>query len=296
MIRLDLGFKQSRGIINHIGVSGGKDSTALLLWAVYESGYPKDSIVATFCDTGNEADVTYRQIEMLSTRVHPIETIKPPLDFFELAKKKKRFPSVKARFCTSELKVLPTQSHIHGLISRGYTVVAHSGVRRDESLSRAALPARDYDPGFLCECYRPLIDWGIEDIWAIHDRYSIPVNPLYKMGATRVGCLPCIINRKRELTMIARNFPEVVERLAAAEESIDTVNGFSSFFAMDRVPITWRSKDVTLANGEIVKVPTARDVFNWAQTAWGGRQFQFDFMLDADPDSAVCPSGRGMCE
>lgn len=26
-------------LINHIGVSGGKDSTALLLWAVNESGY-----------------------------------------------------------------------------------------------------------------------------------------------------------------------------------------------------------------------------------------------------------------
>jgi 7-cyano-7-deazaguanine synthase in queuosine biosynthesis len=44
--------------INHIGISGGKDSTALLLWAVHESGYPKESIHATFCDTDNEHQIT----------------------------------------------------------------------------------------------------------------------------------------------------------------------------------------------------------------------------------------------
>ena len=279
--------------INHIGVSGGKDSTALLLWAVYESGYPKESILATFCDTGNEADVTYRQIEMLSERVHSIATIKPPLDFFELAKKKKRFPSVKARFCTSELKVIPTQNYIHELIEQGHTVVAHSGVRRDESPSRAALPARDYDPGFLCEVCRPLLDWKIEDVWAIHDRYGIPVNPLYQMGATRVGCLPCIMSRKSELVMIARNFPDVVDRLAAAETEVNNAgNGMSSFFAMDTVPMPWRSKEITTKDGRVLKVATARDVFAWAATARGGRQFQFDFMLE---NSSACPSSLGMC-
>lgn len=281
-------------IINHIGVSGGKDSTALLLWAVYESGYPKESILATFCDTGNEADVTYRQIEMLSEQVHPIATIKPPLDFFELAKKKKRFPSVKARFCTSELKVLPTQNYIHSLIEQGHTVVAHSGVRREESPSRAALPARDFDPGFLCEVFRPLLDWGIEDVWAIHDRYGIPVNPLYQMGATRVGCLPCIMSRKSELAMIARNFPGVVDRLATAELEVNNAgNGMSSFFAMDTVPMPWRSKEIITKDGRILNVPTARDVFAWAATARGGRQFQFDFMLE---NASTCPSSLGMCE
>lgn len=37
----------------HVGISGGKDSGALLLWMVHESGIPADQIIATFCDTGN---------------------------------------------------------------------------------------------------------------------------------------------------------------------------------------------------------------------------------------------------
>jgi hypothetical protein len=44
-------------LINHCGCSGGKDSTALLLWMVHESGYHLESIRPTFCDTGN-ADET----------------------------------------------------------------------------------------------------------------------------------------------------------------------------------------------------------------------------------------------
>jgi len=45
--------------IYHIGISGGKDSTAALLWATRESGWPHDKIRVTFCDTGNEHQFTY---------------------------------------------------------------------------------------------------------------------------------------------------------------------------------------------------------------------------------------------
>jgi len=66
--------------IYHVGISGGKDSTAALLWAIHDSGWPHDKIRATFCDTGNEHQITYDYIAMLSERVFPIKTIKPPLD------------------------------------------------------------------------------------------------------------------------------------------------------------------------------------------------------------------------
>lgn len=35
--------------VYHVGISGGKDSTAALLWLVHESGVPKHRINATFC-------------------------------------------------------------------------------------------------------------------------------------------------------------------------------------------------------------------------------------------------------
>ena len=63
--------------IYHVGVSGGKDSGAVLLWMVHESGIPRHQINATFCDTGNEHKHTYEQVRILSEKVHPIETLKP---------------------------------------------------------------------------------------------------------------------------------------------------------------------------------------------------------------------------
>ena len=51
--------------INHFGLSGGKDSTALWGWAINESGYPKESIRGSFCDTENEYQAVYDQIAAL---------------------------------------------------------------------------------------------------------------------------------------------------------------------------------------------------------------------------------------
>ena len=92
----------------HMGVSGGKDSTATLLWLIYESGWPTDRIRVTFCDTDNEDTLTYNYLAMLSERVYPIQTIQYELGFYELARKKKRFPGAKSRFCTVNLKVIPS--------------------------------------------------------------------------------------------------------------------------------------------------------------------------------------------
>jgi 3'-phosphoadenosine 5'-phosphosulfate sulfotransferase (PAPS reductase)/FAD synthetase len=89
---------------NIIQVSGGKDSTATLLWAI-EKGL---TFQAVFCDTGWEAEETYQYLNDLETALNiEIIRLKPKLDFVQLAKKKKRFPSTKARFCTVELKIVP---------------------------------------------------------------------------------------------------------------------------------------------------------------------------------------------
>lgn len=51
--------------IHHAGISGGKDSTALAIWMVKDSGYPRESLEFSFCDTGNESPVTYRYLDYL---------------------------------------------------------------------------------------------------------------------------------------------------------------------------------------------------------------------------------------
>ena len=285
-------------IINHFGISGGKDSTSLLLWAVHESGYDPATIRATMTDTGNEAPETYEYIQLLHCKVHPIHIIKPPLDFYELAAKKGRFPSSKARFCTQELKMKPTKAYLEGLMAEGYTVINHSGVRASESADRAKLEERE--PAWLsyfgCESYRPLLRWSLADVWAIHARYGIPPNPLYAKGCTRVGCLPCVMSRKSEIATIARQFPERIDRIRDDEETAKSNRrGGSTFFPPSMVPVRYSTGQVYQNKaGQGIKLTMIDDVVRWAKEGTSAITGALDFDdLDEPP---TCDSRSGLCE
>ncbi len=255
--------------IYHVGISGGKDSTGLLLWMINESGIPREEIVCSFCDTQNEAAETYEHIAMLSAKVFPIQWLETE-GFIQLAKRKGRFPSTKARFCTQELKLLPTKAFLEDLSERFDEVIPVSGVRRDESEARSKLqewgnPLESY---FGLKEWRPLIAWKLSEVLAIHDRYKIPLNPLYAMGATRVGCFPCINSNKREMRLLATSFPARINQIREWEADFDNLNGMSTFFPRKKVPMRFRSKTIETAKGKPMKVCTIDDVVSWAKTGW----------------------------
>lgn len=276
--------------IYHVGISGGKDSGAVLLWMVHESGIPRHQINATFCDTGNEHEWTYEQVAKLSDRVHPVETLKPELDFFALARKKQRFPSTKVRFCTQFLKIYPTQDHVQYLKEAYSHVVAVSGVRSNESADRAKLLEWDYSGHLLTMQWRPIITWTIAEVVAIHAKYGIPMNKLYAAGAQRVGCFPCIMSRKAEIRMIAQRFPERIAAIRDAENAFEAENGrYSSFFARNAVPERFRSKACVTKKGEEMNVATIDDVVKWSMT---GKRAKGSYLDDEEPIS--CRSG--FCE
>ncbi len=276
--------------IYHVGISGGKDSGAVLLWLVHESGIPRHKINATFCDTGNEHEWTYEQVRLLSEKVHPIETLKPELPFFELVKKKKLFPTAFRRYCTQHLKIFPVQDHIAYLRQAYRNVVAVSGVRSNESPERSKLLEWDYSGHLLTTQWRPLISWTIEDVVAIHAKYGIPMNPLYEAGATRVGCFPCVMSNKAEIRMIALKFPERINLIRETEESITSAGGNSGFFARDKVPLRFRTKPYVAKDGEKMNVATIDDVVRWSMT---GKRAQGSYEDEA-PEPINCSSG--FCE
>lgn len=278
--------------LNHIGVSGGKDSTALLLWAVHESGYDRESLRATFCDTGNELPATYAHVQMLSERVHPIEILTPERDFYALARHKKRFPSARARFCTTELKMKPTRDYVYRLLDEGHEVLLHTGLRAGESADRAALPEREWDSWYALPVYRPMLSWSLDDVWAIHARYGVPRNPLYDLGMKRVGCAPCIMSQKREIRRIADLWPERIAMIRQAEQEAHGSNLIATFFARDKVPECQRSFPIETAAGELMNVATIDDVVRWSRTDRGGRQGILDF---AD-EPMGCAHASGLCE
>lgn len=285
----------------HVGISGGKDSEAALLYVI-ESGIRKDRILASFCDIGNDHPWTIAHVEKISREIHPVFTIYPNwkdlkkeparLGFFDLALHKRRFPSTKARFCTEVLKIYPTADYIQKLKYDGKKVIAVSGVRADESEDRSKLSEWDWNGNLFTYQWRPLLRWTLNDVLAIHERHSFPLNPLYAIGAQRVGCWPCIMSRKAEIRIIALKFPERIEEIRKAEqEFLKRYGRFSSFFASDKVPERFRSMDFVTADGRTVKVATIDDVVRWSLTGDGAEGSWED-----DEPEKVMSCGSGFCE
>lgn len=305
--------------LNLFGLSGGKDSTRLVGWAIHESGYPIESLVFCFCDTENEYDEVYRQIKDLDAYVQrhgcqPIVHLRasgPWVDkywmfplFLALAIWKGRFPSAKARFCTQFLKIKPTEKFIKELLVKGHEIVSHSGVRASESIERSMMDEWATDM-FGCRTRRPILKESIADVWAAHKKYELPINSLYLLGWMRVGCRLCIMSNKADVRRTVKQRPWVIgiyrnwELIVGAfRRAKGSISSYSSWFHRRTVPFAQRSKLIETKQGPMM-VATIDDVARWSQTVRGGVQGGMDFMFQEESfniDDAHAPCQSGFCE
>lgn len=233
-----------------VSFSGGKDSQTCLIQAAKQ--YGADKIEAVFCDTGWEHPDTYQHITNVCRLMGvKLTTLKPELGFVELAKKKKRFPSVFQRFCTVELKIKPTIDYI---LSLDDSCIIIEGVRAQESVKRAAMSEecmyfRSYFEGIngrkesyrrkevleWCKLhdasvYRPIFRWTAQEVIDCILEVDQKPNPLYYRGYSRVGCMPCIMSRMSNIRLL-NDDPAMKQRLIESEKYVG-----KSFFAVDTIP------------------------------------------------------------
>jgi len=324
-------------MINILSISGGKDSTAMLLLA-YEQGVDARLV---FADTGHEHPLTYGYIQYLNDWCkknwnREIQVVKADFTrqlavrraniqkkwegdvpqeridlalanlqptgnpFLDLCKLKGRFPSTRARFCTTELKHIPIQTEvIDPLLSETDCLISWQGVRAEESPSRAKLPEKDvefgaWEPeptGFLI--YRPLIRWTADQVFDQHRKHGVDWNPLYEQGMSRVGCFPCIMCRKSEIQKIAVRFPDQIDRVAEWESEVvkTSKRGSASFFATDKTP----GGRQALVDGENPSIGI-REVSEWAKTGRGGKQMDLLNLIEEAEEMPSCSSVYGLCE
>ena len=305
-----------------LNISGGKDSTALLLWAM-ERGIDFQPVYA---DTGNEHAATLEYVRDLPHRSgcpeirwvradfsdsfvgrrkrlpekwrrdgvseeriqEALEALHPTGNpFLDLCILKGRFPSTRARFCSEELKHKAIHEEIIlPWLDKGYETVSMLGIRADESRSRSRmLRLEDLNNGRWV--YRPILNWNVDKVFAIHRRHGIEPNPLYRLGFARVGCMPCIHEAKGGVRNISQRFPEHISRIAEWEMRVKAASKRfgATFFPADKVPGP-HQKDHSLP------VPDVNEVVRWSMTAHGG--YQFDLFAGEEP--AVCSSQYGLCE
>ncbi len=66
-----------------------------------------------------------------------------------------------------------------------------TGIRRQQSLTRATAPVLEWDSKFgLIKC-NPLVTWTERDVWRYVAEHNVPYNPLHDQGFPSIGCVPC---------------------------------------------------------------------------------------------------------
>lgn len=145
--------------------------------------------------------------------------------FLDLCRAKGMFPSRQRAFCSQFLKRVAIFEQAHQpLLDAGHRVISWQGIRAEESLRRACYPMWEAAPeAERLFIYRPLMGWTLEDVVDMHRRHGLSLNPLYGMGFSRVGCMPCIQSSKQDIRLVARLFPEVIERIRMWEAAVQKV-------------------------------------------------------------------------
>lgn len=197
--------------------------------------------------------------------------------FLDLCIWKGRFPSTKARFCSTELKrEIILYKLQFPLIDQGFKIISWQGVRADESADRAKLPVSDHIGNGVTN-YRPIHKWTALECFDIHFKYGVEPNPLYRQGMGRVGCMPCIHCNKSELKAIADRFPEEINRIEKWERIVGAASrrGSATLFTSDK-----RGHGI-------------RELVEWSKTTRGGRHYDLIAMSE---DTTACSSAYGLCE
>ena len=66
-----------------------------------------------------------------------------------------------------------------------------SGIRREQSPSRADTPKVVWSDRYEVFKIHPLADWSEREVWAYILANEIPYNPLHDAGYRSIGCIPC---------------------------------------------------------------------------------------------------------
>ena len=218
-----------------VSISGGKDSTATLLFMLER--VKKEDLIVTFIDTKWEADETYKYIDYLEEKLD-IKIVKIESEgMLNLCLRYGFMPNRIMRFCTKELKIKPFNKWLYeNFVSKNIDFILVEGIRREESKARAdteifEIKKQTYNrKSFYVKTLYPIAYWNKERVFKYIKDKEIKINPLYEMGFNRVGCMPCIYDRKSLIYMKEK----YKKRLRGLEKAVsEKIGKEAKFFAPD---------------------------------------------------------------
>jgi len=182
---VDEALHQESGVA--IGVSGGKDSSALLIVvsALIRTRYPHVEIVALHADTGMEWQQTEPHLRDITNRLgiplhivrrekgDLIQRIQQRYEYLQSGGKTDTpmWPDARNRYCTGELKTAPADSWSRQWRPSG--IVIHSlGIRAQESHQRARKTACTPRPKITTKTrtgltWHPILQFSLKEVWQV---------------------------------------------------------------------------------------------------------------------------------
>lgn len=192
-----------------LGISGGKDSSALAI-------YMRDRVPEMeyfFCDTGAELPETYDYLNRLEAALgKPIARLNSTRDFDHwLEVYQGTLPSPQMRWCTKNLKIKPLEAWIGD----------------DEAISYVAIRADENRLGYISTkpnitAVFPFREDGIDRAGV--DRILAEAGiglPAYYEWRTRSGCYFCFFQRKHEWVGLKDRHPDLFDRAIKYEQKVN---------------------------------------------------------------------------
>lgn len=199
--------------VRHVlGLSGGKDSSALALYM--RDRVPEMEYV--FCDTHKELPETYEYLNQLEICLgKPIVRLNAERGFDHWLEMYGGYlPSSQVRWCTRMLKIKPFEQYVGE-----DPVYSYIGIRADEDRDGYISHKPNITAVF------PFKEDGVReaDVYEILQRNGLGL-PKYYEWRTRSGCYFCFFQRKAEWVGLKERHPDLFEK-AKEYEKVDEERG-----------------------------------------------------------------------
>jgi len=200
---VSMGKKQFRHIL---GLSGGKDSTALAV--LMHKQVPQMEYF--FCDTHKELPETYEYLDRIKARLGiKIEYLSAERGFDHwLAIHGGYLPSPRQRWCTQQMKIQPLEKFVGE-----DEAISYIGIRADENREGYISTKPNIKP------FYPFKERGLvkADVIRLLEDCGIGL-PDYYRWRSRSGCFFCFFQRKYEWVMLAEEHPELFAKAVEYEQ------------------------------------------------------------------------------
>ena len=233
-----------------VSLSGGKDSTAMLLRLIEEKR-PIDLIL--FCDTGLEFPQMYDHLKKLERYIgREITYLRAEHDFayyFSEYTPKRKNPELEPyrgmswagpynRWCTAMLKTRIVAKYLKEL-RKEYEVIEYIGIAADE-------------PKRIKEACYPLVEWGMTEKDCLEYCYArgFDWGGLYQIFH-RVSCWCCPLQALSELRKLYEHFPDLWAQLRRWDDS--TWRQFRADYSVRELEIRFAFEKEWIADGKSIR-------------------------------------------